>query len=135
MDYFDFDENKKQEKEIFVKTYTRNRKVLRYVMGFVFTGLGVLFLGLGISLMILLDLLPMISLAIVGGIYLISGIVFFIVFRPKDPNIAYEKYQKRLKEFKSIYSTSDASNRILMLEAKVKRLEEEIESLKKNNRY
>lgn len=135
MDYFDFDEDKKQEKEIFVKNYTRNRKVLRYVMGFVFTGLGVLFLGLGISLMILLDLLPMISLAVVGGIYLIGGIVFFIVFRPKDPNMAYEKYQKRLKEFRPIYSTSDASNRILMLEAKVKRLEEEIESLKKNNRY
>ena len=134
MDYFDIDDTNKEQKELFKKYYVRNRKVLA-IMGYIFLGLGIVLLALGIALFIVLELLPMISLIIVGGVYTILGTIFSIVFKTGDPDAAYKKYQDRLNSFRPIYSMNEASSRVMLLEARVKRLEEEIESLKKNNHY
>ena len=133
MGYFDELEKDKEEKEKFVKTYKRNQKIMRYVFGFLYIGLGILFICLGIGLYFVEPIMLYAFIGI-GPLFLILGIVFFIVFGKLDANKAYDRMKRRIESGKPIYSTYQMSSRIIMLENKVKNLEEEIESIKKNYR-
>ena len=133
MDYFD-EIDKKEEKENFKKAYNKNQKILRIVMSSVFSGLGVLFLLLSI-LMFFVEIIAFYVFIGIGSLYLIIGIVFFLTLGKGDADKAYEKMKKRIDAGKPIYSTYEMSRRIISLESRVKELEEELESIKRNSRY
>ena len=133
MDYFDEIEKDKEEKERFIKVFNRNKKVLQLTVGVLFIILGMLFLGLGIGLYSLEPIVFYVFIGI-GPLFLILGIIFYIVFYKLDANKAYKKMKDRINSGKTIYNTYEMSNRIIMLENRVKNLEEEIESIRKNRR-
>jgi len=130
MDAFDnFDENL-EEKKKFINRYNHNQKILRNVMGFVYIGIGIFFILLGVGLYFVLDLM----LYVIGGIgllFLILGIIFYFTLGKMDANKTYNRYQERIRLGKPIYSTYEMQSRILMLESRVKHLEEELERIKR----
>ena len=133
MDYFDEIEKNKEEKERFIKVFNRNKKVLQLTLGLVFIILGFLFIGLGIGMYFIEPIVFYVFIGI-GPLFLILGIIFYIVFYKLDANKAYKKMQDRIKSGKTIYNTYEMSQRIIMLENRVKNLEEELESLRKKLR-
>ena len=133
MDYFD-EIDKKEEKENFKKAYNKNQKILRIVMSSVFSGLGVLFLLLSIA-MFFIEMTAFYVFIGIGSLYLIIGIVFFLTLGKGDADKAYKRIEDRISNGKLVYSTYEMSHRIIMLETKVKKLEEELESIKRNSRY
>ena len=133
MDYFD-EIDKKEEKENFKKAYNKNQKILRIVMSSVFSGLGILFLLLSIA-MFFIEMTVFYVFIGIGSLYLILGIIFFLTLGKGDADKAYKRIEDRISNGKLVYSTYEMSHRIIMLETKVKKLEEELESIKRNNRY
>ena len=133
MDYFD-ELDKKEEKEKFKKNYNKNQKILRIVMSSVFSGLGILFLLLSIA-MFFTEMTVFYVFIGIGSLYLILGIIFFLTLGKGDADKAYKRIEERISNGKLVYSTYEMSHRIIMLETKVKKLEEELESIKRNSRY
>ena len=133
MDYFD-ELDKKEEKEKFKKNYNKNQKILRIVMSSVFSGLGILFLLLSIA-MFFTEMTVFYVFIGIGSLYLILGIIFFLTLGKGDADKAYKRIEDRISNGKLVYSTYEMSHRIIMLETKVKKLEEELESIKRNSRY
>lgn len=135
MDYLD-ELDKKEEKEKFKKNYNKNQKILRIVMSSVFSGLGILFLLLSI-VMFFIEMTATVFYVFlgIGSLYLILGIIFFLTLGKGDADKAYKRIEDRISNGKLVYSTYEMSHRIIMLETKVKKLEEELESIKRNSRY
>ena len=133
MDYLD-ELDKKEEKEKFKKNYNKNQKILRIVMSSIFSGLGILFLLLSIA-MFFIEMTVFYVFLGIGSLYLILGIIFFLTLGKGDADKAYKRIEDRISNGKLVYSTYEMSHRIIMLETKVKKLEEELESIKRNSRY
>ena len=133
MDYLD-ELDKKEEKEKFKKNYNKNQKILRIVMSSIFSGLGILFLLLSIA-MFFIEMTVFYVFIGIGSLYLILGIIFFLTLGKGDADKAYKRIEDRISNGKLVYSTYEMSHRIIMLETKVKKLEEELESIKRNSRY
>ena len=131
MDLFEKQEQEIEEKKFFINRYKRVLNLLRIILSSVFCGLGIVFVTIGIIGMLYIDKLLVIILGI-GGLFLILSLMFFIIFGKISAEKAYERYKKRVNSGKMIYSTNEMSLRIIMLENRVKSLEEEIESLRKN---
>lgn len=132
MDLFEEKDREKEEKKIFTSRYEKNMKILRIVMVSVFGVLGFVFLLLGAIFITFVEQTAAITFFILGGIYAIVAIIMFIVTQNIDADKAYERYKNRVKDGKQIYTTYEMSMRIILLEKRVKELEEEIESIKKN---
>jgi len=131
MDYFEEKEKEKREKAFFVEKHKKSMKIVRIILSSIFGGLGVLFLITGvIGLFLISEKTFGIVFISIGSLYLIMGIVFFIVFGNIDSNKVYERYNKRIKAGKFIYNTNELSMRVLLLEKRVEELEEKINSLK-----
>lgn len=121
----------KKTKEEHKKILLRINKILTIVFG----SIGLVFLITGIVLLFTVkELDAYLAPLIIGGVYLILAIVLNIVFRNINIDKVYDKIIKRAENGKIMTNTNEMSVRIVMLESRVKRLEEEIESLKKNNR-
>ena len=121
----------KKTKEEHKKILSRINKILTIVFG----SIGLVFLITGIVLLFTVkELDAYLAPLIIGGVYLILAIVLNIVFRNINIDKVYDKIIKRAENGKIMTNTNEMSVRIVMLESRVKRLEEEIESLKKNNR-
>ena len=133
MDFFEEEAQDKEEKTIFIERYNKQTKLIKSVMCTIFGCLGVFFLVAGIVVLFagggLAVYLPFL---IIGGVYVIVTIILFLTLGHLNAEKAYERYKSRINNHKMIYNTSESSMRIIMLENRVKRLEEEIESLKKN---
>ena len=67
-----------------------------------------------------------------GGTYIFLALLIFFILSKVNIDKAYDRYQRRVKLGKPIYNTYEMSLRIVMLEKKVKELEEEIDSLRRN---
>ena len=132
MDLFEEKEKEKKDKELFISTFERNLRIAKLVLPIVFSGIGCLLLVVGIILFFVVDSLPGIILMPMGGLYIFIAILVLFILSKVNPEKAYERYQRRVKAGKPIYNTNEMSLRILMLEKRVKELEEEIESLRKN---
>ena len=134
MDAFEEAENKKhldKTKEEYKKRLLKINRIITIIFG----SLGLIFLIVGITLLFITQLLEAyLALLIVGGVYLLVAIVLNIVLRNIDVDKIFDKYQSRIQNYKTINNTGEMSVRVLMLESRVKKLEEEIESLKKNIR-
>ena len=121
----------KKTKEEHKKILSRINKILTIVFG----SIGLVFLITGIVLIFTVkELDAYLAPLIIGGVYLILAVVLNIVFRNINIDKVYDKIIKRAENGKIMTNTNEMSVRIVMLESRVKRLEEEIESLKKNNR-
>ena len=121
----------KKTKEQHKKILSRINKILTIVFG----SIGLIFLITGIVLLFTVkELDAYLAPLIIGGVYLILAVVLNIVFRNINIDKVYDKIIKRAENGKIMTNTNEMSVRIVMLESRVKRLEEEIESLKKNNR-
>ena len=121
----------KKTKEQHKKILSRINKILTIVFG----SIGLVFLITGIVLLFTVkELDAYLAPLIIGGVYLILAVVLNIVFRNINIDKVYDKIIKRAENGKMMTNTNEMSVRIVMLESRVKRLEEEIESLKKNNR-
>ena len=121
----------KKTKEEHKKILSRINKILTIVFG----SIGLVFLITGIVLLFTVkELDAYLAPLIIGGVYLILAVVLNIVFRNINIDKVYDKIIKRAENGKIMTNTNEMSVRIVMLESRVKRLEEEIESLKKNNR-
>ena len=121
----------KKTKEQHKKILSRINKILTIVFG----SIGLVFLITGIVLLFTVkELDAYLAPLIIGGVYLILAVVLNIVFRNINVDKVYDKIIKRAENGKIMTNTNEMSVRIVMLESRVKRLEEEIESLKKNNR-
>ncbi len=121
----------KKTKEQHKKILSRINKILTIVFG----SIGLVFLITGIVLLFTVkELDAYLAPLIIGGVYLILAVVLNIVFRNINIDKVYDKIIKRAENGKIMTNTNEMSVRIVMLESRVKRLEEEIESLKKNNR-
>ncbi|MBR6072635.1 MAG: hypothetical protein IKP77_07400 [Acholeplasmatales bacterium] len=131
MDLFEKQEQEIEEKKFFITRYKRILSLLRIILSSVFGGLGIVFITIGIIGMLYIDKLLVIFLGI-GGLFLILSLMFFIIFGKISAEKAYERYKIRINSGKMIYSTNEMSLRIIMLENRVKSLEEEIEILRKN---
>ena len=129
-DKFDADNDDLELKKQFIVRYKYNQKILKNLMGFLFMGLGLLFILLGVGLFFIMSMF----LYVFGGmglLWLIMGIIFYNTLGKSDPNKAYERYKNRIYFGKPIYSSYESSTRIIMLETRVKKLEEELERIKR----
>lgn len=133
MDLFEEEERKRKldkNKEQYKKT---TKKILN-LMTILFGGFGFAFLSAGIVFIFTFNTRDLIFLpfVIVGGVFLIVCLILNIVFRSLNFDKLYDRYIDRANSGKMIYSTHEMSVRIIMLENRVKELEDEIASLKKN---
>ncbi len=134
MDLFEELENKKRIEKT-KENYKRSLSKANFIITIVFGSLGTIFLITGIILIFTVKLLEAyLAPIIVGGVFLIITIILNIIFRSINIDEIYDKYQSRINDGKMIYNTTEMSARIIMLESRVKSLEEELESIKKNNR-
>ena len=132
MDFFEEKEKEKKDKELFKATFERNVGICKLVIPIVFSGIGCILIIVGLILFLVVDSLPGIILMPMGGLYIGIAILVLFILSKVNSDKAYERYQRRVKAGKPIYNTNEMSLRILMLENKVKELEEGIESLRKN---
>ncbi len=132
MDFFEEKERENKEKELYKATFERNVGITRLVLPLVFGGIGLLLLVLGVILFFNVDNLPGYILMGLGGTYIFLALLIFFILSKVNIDKAYDRYQRRVKLGKPIYNTYEMSLRIVMLEKKVKELEEEIDSLRKN---
>ena len=131
MDYFEEEEQKRKldkNKELYKKQVKR----VLIILTSIFTGLGILFSSLGIVFIFVMEHLIFLPFVIMGGGFLLVCIILNIVARSVNYDKLYDRYVDRANNGKMIYNTHEMSIRIIMLESRVKELEEEIESLKKN---
>lgn len=132
MDFFEEKERENKEKELYKATFERNVGITRLVLPLVFGGIGLLLLVLGVILFFNVDNLPGYILMGLGGTYIFLALLIFFILSKVNIDKAYDRYQRRVKLGKPIYNTYEMSLRIVMLEKKVKELEEEIDSLRRN---
>ena len=132
MDFFEEKERDNKEKELYKATFERNVGITRLVLPLVFGGIGLLLLVLGVILFFNVDNLPGYILMGLGGTYIFLALLIFFILSKVNIDKAYDRYQRRVKLGKPIYNTYEMSLRIVMLEKKVKELEEEIDSLRRN---
>ncbi len=131
MDYFEEKEKEKKEKQVFEEGFKRQLKIFRIAFCTSFFLVGAIFLIVGL---VMLNVERQVSYILIpmGVFFLIVATLACIITLSVKPDFFYERYKKSYKEARPIMNTSQYSMRILMLEAKVKELEKEIENLKSN---
>ena len=132
MDLFEEQEQKKSIQKTKEEYKKRSKRVLLILM-LIFGILGAVFLALGLALMLTLNIFELyLSFLILGAVYLLVVLLLAIVLKCVSFDNLFDNYVNRAKNGRMIYSTFEMSTRILMLEEKVRKLEEEVESLRKN---
>lgn len=134
MDYFEVEEKKEKEaleEKKYQELYAKQAKISKTVMLAVFTPIGLVFILLGIIFMLTLEkedgIIGGIVFLLLGGFFLIFGLLFYLLI-PKKGN--YARYKKNIQRFGGL-NTYSMLIRIGMLEENVKALEEECEELKR----
>lgn len=136
MDYFDKMEQKNKEvmeEKKFQELYEKQAKIARFVLLIVMGSLGFFFIVFGIIALCIEnplepELLPLgIVFTSLGGFFLVLGLLLFFVI-PKKGN--YERYKKRVNRLGGL-NFFDMNLRIEFLEDRVKKLEEENDTLKR----
>lgn len=131
MDAFEELESKNKEakrKEEYKKFIKRTLLILNLTFG----GVGFLFLILGIVFIITFNFPVYLPFVLVGGVFLLVILIINIVFKCINYDKLYDNYKKKAQSGRMIYSTHELITRVLMLENKVRDLEEEVERLKNN---
>ncbi len=133
MDLFE-EQEQKRKLEKNKEEYKKATKRVLTILTIFFMGFGLTFLTIGIVFIFAFNIRDLIFLpfVIVGGVFILVGLILNIVFRNINYDKIYERYQNRVANGRMMYSTHEMSVRIIMLENRVKELEEEIASLKKN---
>lgn len=133
MDLFE-EQEQKRKLEKNKEEYKKGTKRVLIILTIFFMGFGLTFLAIGIVFIFAFNIRDLIFLpfVIVGGVFILVGLILNIVFRNINYDKIYERYQNRVANGSMMYSTHEMSVRIIMLENRVKELEEEIASLKKN---
>ena len=131
MDIFEEKEKEKKEKKVFEENFSRQLKIFRISFCTSFLAVGAVLLIMGI-IMLNIEQLASYVLIPLGGFFVLIAIIANAITMAIKPDKVYEKYKNDFKESKPIMNTSQISLRILMLETKVKELEEEVERLKEN---
>ena len=132
MDYFDeLDEKaeEKENKEKFVKNYKKTLKITTIILFSTFMFLGLVFTILGFALKeVVIELFY--SFVPLGLSFVLFALLSLLILRT-NPEKTYDNFQKRIKDGKIPFNSGDLMYRILYLEQRVKKLEEEIANLKK----
>ena len=132
MDLFEEQEQKKSIQKTKEEYKKRSKRVL-LILILIFGILGALFLVLGLAFMLTLNIFELyLCFLILGAVYLLVALILAIVLKCVSFDNLFDNYVNRAKNGRMIYSTFEMSTRILMLEEKVRKLEEEVESLRKN---
>ena len=133
MDLFE-EQEQKRKLEKNKEEYKKATKRVLTILTIFFMGFGLTFLAIGIVFIFAFNIRDLIFLpfVIVGGVFILVGLILNIVFRNINYDKIYDRYQNRVANGRMMYSTHEMSVRIIMLENRVKELEEEIASLKKN---
>lgn len=132
MDLFEEHEQKKSIQKTKEEYKKRSKRVL-LILILIFGILGALFLALGLAFMLTLNIFELyLCFLILGATYLLVVLILAIVLKCVNFDNLFDNYVNRAKNGRMIYSTFEMSTRILMLEEKVRKLEEEVESLRKN---
>ena len=132
MDYFEEQEAKRKAQKTKEQYKKGVLKVLN-ILSLVFGILGIVFLVVGFVFLFGYNIFELyLPFLILGGVYLLVVLILNIILRSVNYDGLFDRYQNRVGSGKMIYTTSEMSARILMLEERVKNLEEEVESLKKN---
>jgi len=132
MDLFEEQEQKKSIQKTKEEYKKRSKRVL-LILILIFGILGALFLALGLAFMLTLNIFELyLCFLILGAVYLLVALILAIVLKCVSFDNLFDNYVNRAKNGRMIYSTFEMSTRILMLEEKVRKLEEEVESLRKN---
>jgi len=132
MDLFEEQEQKKSIQKTKEEYKKRSKRVL-LILILIFGILGALFLALGLAFMLTLNIFELyLCFLILGAVYLLVSLILAIVLKCVSFDNLFDNYVNRAKNGRMIYSTFEMSTRILMLEEKVRKLEEEVESLRKN---
>ncbi len=133
MDLFE-EQEQKRKLEKNKEEYKKATKRVLIILTIFFLGFGLTFLAIGIVFVFTFNIKDLIFLpfVIVGVVFIVVCLILNIVFRNVNFDKIYDGYQNRVANGKMIYSTHEMSVRIIMLENRVKDLEEEISSIKKN---
>ena len=132
MDLFEEQEQKKSIQKTKEEYKKRSKRVL-LILILIFGILGALFLVLGLAFMLTLNIFELyLCFLILGAVYLLVALILAIVLKCVSFDNLFDNYVNRAKNGRMIYSTFEMSTRILMLEEKVRKLEEEVDSLRKN---
>ncbi len=132
MDLFEEQEQKKSIQKTKEEYKKRSKRVL-LILILIFGILGALFLALGLAFMLTLNIFELyLCFLILGAVYLLVALILAIVLKCVSFDNLFDNYVNRAKNGRMIYSTFEMSTRILMLEEKVRKLEEEVDSLRKN---
>ena len=133
MDLFE-EQEQKRKLEKNKEEYKKATKRVLTILTIFFMGFGLTFLAIGIVFVFTFNIKDLIFLpfVIVGVVFIVVCLILNIVFRNVNFDKIYDGYQNRVANGKMIYSTHEMSVRIIMLENRVKDLEEEISSIKKN---
>ena len=133
MDLFE-EQEQKRKLEKNKEEYKKATKRVLIILTIFFLGFGLTFLAIGIVFVFTFNIKDLIFLpfVIVGVVFIVVCLILNIVFRNVNFDKIYDRYQYRVANGKMIYSTHEMSVRIIMLENRVKDLEEEISSIKKN---
>ena len=133
MDIFEEKEKEKKNKEIFIETSKKNVKIVRLILTIVYSVVGIGMLTGGLVLLFAVGQLEAgIVLSSIGGVFLLTVLILQVVLRNINYDNKYERYKKRIENGSPIYSTYDMSLRIVALEKRVKELEDEVDSLRRN---
>lgn len=140
MEFFEETTNEVEErtKQKFIETYRKQMKLCRILLASIFSGIGGLFLILGISFLISsIEPEAVITFMSVGGMFLCLALLFFLIFSFIKPEKAYERMKKMGSRYgvMNIYALSSTvmvqKEQIMELEARIEELEAEQESLRK----
>lgn len=116
-------ENK--EKELFEDSIAKQMKITKKILLITYSTLGLIFiiLGLVVGLTVQREILV---LTAVGALCLLIGILLFFLL---PDNYNYEKYKKRITKYGYV-SNYELAAKVLILEQKIDKLEEQIKQNK-----